>query len=230
MLKELLVAGKKVTIFYTNTQAKVLPLVILNTFNEEGEKVYQTCLNIGAREFILVAISNLDWNNDLTPWFATKINKNTNNFLGKADNYLNLLINEIIPKVTNYLKENLQITIKYIALAGYSLAGLFAIYAIYKTDSFSRIVSASGSFWYPEFIDFASKNKISLNINKIYLSLGDKESKTRNTLLATVENNTLSLEQIFKIKGIDTIYESNAGNHFKDATLRTAKGIKWILE
>ena len=77
MLKELLVCGKKVTIFYPNTQAKVLPLVILNTFNEEGEKVYQACLNIGAREFILVAISNLDWNNDLTPWFATKINKNT---------------------------------------------------------------------------------------------------------------------------------------------------------
>ena len=31
-------------------------------------------------------------------------------------------------------------------------------------------------------------------------------------------------------KKIQTIYEENEGNHFTDATLRMAKGIKWIID
>ena len=38
------------------------------------------------------------------------------------------------------------------------------------------------------------------------------------------------LEQIYNLQGIKTIYEENDGNHFKDAVLRMAKGIKWILQ
>ena len=35
---------------------------------------------------------------------------------------------------------------------------------------------------------------------------------------------------MFDDKGIKTIYEENEGNHFQNADLRMAKGIKWILE
>ena len=31
-------------------------------------------------------------------------------------------------------------------------------------------------------------------------------------------------------KNINSKYEENEGNHFKEATLRMAKGIKWIIE
>ena len=34
-------------------------------------------------------------------------------------------------------------------LASYSLTGLFAMYAAYRTDVITHIVSASGSLWYP---------------------------------------------------------------------------------
>ena len=95
---------------------------------------------------------------------------------------------------------------------------------------FKRIASASGSFWYPNFIEFVKENKISSNIEKIYFSSGDKESKTRNEIMKTVEDNTKELVKIYKSYGIKTIYEENQGNHFKDGSLRMAKGIKWILE
>ena len=49
-------------------------------------------------------------------------------------------------------------------------------------------------------------------------------------MLATVQNNTKELEKMFDDKGIKTIYEENEGNHFQNADLRMAKGIKWILE
>ena len=65
--------------------------------------------------------------------------------------------------------------------------------------------------------------------DKIYFSLGDKESKVRNQILAKVEDNTIELERIYKEKGINTIYEVNSGNHFTDGSMRMAKGIKWIL-
>lgn len=71
---------------------------------------------------------------------------------------------------------------------------------------------------------------ISPSIKKIYFSLGNKESKVRNQTFATVEKNTIELEKIYNNMGIQTIYEENEGNHFEDATLRMAKGIKWILE
>ena len=37
----------------------------------------------------------------------------------------------------------------FIGIAGYSLAGLFALYALYKTDAFTRVASMSGSLWFP---------------------------------------------------------------------------------
>ena len=151
----------------------------------------------------------------MTPWFAPKLNNNDKASLGKADDYLKTLIEKIIPETKKYIEDELNVKISYYAIAGYSLGGLFAIYSAYKTNLFSRAASASGSFWYPNFIEFASKNTISENIDKIYFSLGNKESKVRNEVLATVEQNTKKLEQIYNLQGIKTIYEENDGNHFK---------------
>ena len=50
-----------------------------------------------------MSISNLDWNNDMTPWFAPKLNKNDVDCLGKADDYLKVLVNDIIPKANDYI-------------------------------------------------------------------------------------------------------------------------------
>ena len=230
MIEKIKIENKNIDIFYNNTNITKLPVVILNTYGNEGQDVFDKCSYLKCKEFILVAISNLDWNNDMTPWFAPKLNEKDVDYLGKADDYIKLLINKIVPQIEKYVENNLKIKIEYFAIAGYSLGGLFAIYSAYKTDIFTKIASASGSFWFPKFIDFVKTTNISSNVRKIYFSLGNKESKARNQVLATVEINTIELEKIYNNKGIETIYEVNEGNHFKDATLRMAKGIKWILE
>ena len=230
MVKEFTIKNKIINIYCRKNYSKELPVVILNTFENEYKEILKNCKNIDCKEFILVSISNLDWNNEMTPWYSKKINKYGEEFLGKADEYIQVLLDEIILEIKKYIEENLKVKIKNYTIAGYSLAGLFAIYASYKTNIFSKIVSASGSLWFPKFVDFVKENKISSNVEKIYFSLGNKESKVKNQILANVEKNTKEIEEIYKKQGIKTIYEENEGNHFKDASLRMAKGIKWILE
>ena len=230
MVKELKIENKVIDIYYKEKSLKELPVVILNIYGKEGQEVWNKCLDIKCKEYILVSISNLDWNNEMTPWYSEKINEKGEEFLGQADEYIQIMLNEIIPKVKNYIEKDLKLKIKYYIISGYSLAGLFAIYASYKTNIFSKIVSASGSLWFPKFVDFVKENKISSNVEKIYFSLGNKESKVKNQILANVEKNTKEIEEIYKKQGIKTIYVENEGNHFKDASLRLAKGIKWILE
>ena len=64
---------------------------------------------------------------------------------------------------------------------------------------------------------------------KIYISLGNKESKTRNVYLKKVQENTEKIVDYYKSEGYDVTFEMNQGNHFKDAALRSAKGILAII-
>ena len=147
-MKEFNIENKRVCVHFNKTNLNELPVVILNTYGNEGEEVFDKCRSINSKEYILVSISNLDWNNDMSPWFAPKLSKNDVDCLGKADKYLELLLNKIIPTIEEYIKNDLKISITYYGIAGYSLAGLFAVYSGYKTDMFSKIASASGSFWF----------------------------------------------------------------------------------
>ena len=137
-----------------------------------------------------------------------------------------LLTGEIIPAVEETLGEKPL----YRGLAGYSLAGLFAVYAAYHTDAFARIVSASGSLWYPDFLEYTQSHALRRVPDKMYFSLGDREAKTKNRYLCLVEARTWTLYEKYFSQGIPTKFELNPGNHFMDADGRMARGIRWILE
>ena len=123
----------------------------------------------------------------------------------------------------------LQDSPRFIGIAGYSLAGLFALYAMYRCDAFDRAASMSGSLWFPDFREYALTHGMKKRPDKIYLSLGDKEAKARNALLKTVQDNTEQIVSHYRQLGLDVTWELNPGNHFRDAALRTAKGIRAIL-
>lgn len=221
--------NKIINIFSNDTEKKELPVIILNTFNGEGKSVWEKCNELGANEFILVSIAKMSWNNDLTPWECLPLYKGDSKCLGYADSYLKEIEKDIIPKIEEYITKELCKTISYYGIAGYSLGGLFALYSGFKTDRFKRIASASGSLWYPNFTDYVKSHKLSNNIDKIYFSLGNKEAKSKIEILSTVEDKTKEIYE-YVSKSINSIYEENEGNHFKDGVLRMAKGIKWILE
>ena len=119
---------------------------------------------------------------------------------------------------------------RFTGIAGYSLAGLFALYAMYQCDAFDRVASMSGSLWFQGFKDYAMSHELKKRPEKLYLSLGDKEARTRHPYLKAVQDNTEQIVSHYEHMGLDVTWELNPGNHFKDAALRSAKGVKALLE
>lgn len=217
------ISGKTVTVYPSDNADD--PVIYLNMFADIGDEIYNMLLARQFPDFTLVTISNLNWDHDMSPWEIPPISKNDTPCTGGADEYLNLLENEIIPRAENGLK-----SVSWRGIAGYSLAGLFAVYSLYKTDIFARAASMSGSLWFPDFKEFVFENKLKRRPDYLYFSLGDKECKTRNSFLQTVEDKTREIEKFYRESDIDTCFELNPGNHFQNAAERTAVGITRILK
>ena len=215
----------KVITLYKSSETNA-PLIVFNTFEGDSEDVYQALQNTGCTFLNLLVVGNIDWNHDMSPWYMPSIYSKEKSFSGGAEEYLRLLIDDILPKA----KEMIEGEPKFIGIAGYSLVGLFAVYAMYKTDVFDRVASMSGSLWFYDFIEYCKRNDCRKLPDKIYFSLGNKEANTRNPVLKTVEDNTRELAEYFKKLGSEVIFELNPGNHFTDTILRSAKGIKAILD
>ena len=173
-------------------------------------------------KFVLLAFLVDNWNDDLSPWAAPAVFGNEN-FGGKAHKTLEYIENDLLP----YLKEKYG-SDKKLYIGGYSLSALFALWASYNIDIFDGVVAASPSIWFPSFIKFARDNNI--KVNKVYLSLGNKEEKTKNKIMATVGDNIREYYDMLKEDANkNVILEWNEGNHFIDSDSRTAKGFARII-
>ncbi len=164
-------------------------------------------------DFCLKALKVSSWNDDLSPWAAPAVFGNEG-FGGKAE--------ETLQAVQSYCEKG-----KAYYLGGYSLAGLFALWAGTKTDIFGGIAAASPSVWFPGFADYLKENPI--KSRHVYLSLGTKEEKTGNPVMKTVGERIKEISGILTDRGIQTTLEWNPGNHFKDPDKRTARAFSIIL-
>ena len=216
--------GHKLSLFLAEKVDR--PLIVFHSFSDEGEAVYQELRKQNAVECNFLSIAIHDWQREMSPWYAPALSKDGEDFSGGADAYLESLLTAILPWAT----ERIHGKASFIGIAGYSLAGLFALYTMYKTDVFSRVAGMSGSFWFPEFKEFCKENAIKILPEKLYLSIGDQESKTRHPILRTMQENTEDLLDYFRSLGIPCKYELNPGNHFQDVNLRCAKGILELLQ
>lgn len=220
---EVTIGAKSVSVFPSAEPGA--PVIYLNTYSNEGRQVFRLAQTAGCLSFTLVAISDLDWNHDMAPWDSPAAFKSGEPFTGGADDYLRLLTGEILPRA----EKDLMGIPAWRGIVGYSLAGLFALYTICQTDIFSRVGSISGSLWFPELKNYILTHEPKLPPDCIYLSLGDKENKTRNPILKSVQRDTEEICDFYRTSGIDTVFQLNPGNHYNHAAERTAAGIAWLL-
>ena len=202
------------------------PVIYLNTFEEEGRQIYELAQAANCPDFSLVAVSGLAWNHDLSPWETPSLTSAGEPFTGGGEAYLSLLIGTILPQAEAMLSG----PVSWRGIAGYSLAGLFAVYSLYQTDRFARAASISGSLWFPNMKEYIFSHKMKRRPDCLYFSLGDKEHKTRNPVMRAVRRNTEEIRAFYQAQGIDAVFQLNPGNHFQNAQERTVRGIQWMLE
>lgn len=132
--------------------AESAPVIYLPVVMGDGTEVYERCRELNCPPFTLVGIGSLNWNRELSPWGCDGTVRDAEPFGGQASGFLDELLNWIIPEAESSLPQPPT----WRGIAGYSLAGLFALWSLWQTDAFSRAASASGSLWFPDFVDRAS--------------------------------------------------------------------------
>lgn len=176
------------------------------------------------RKYLFAAVPVENWNDALSPWKSPAV-WGKQGFGGNAGDTLRFLMEQVIPTLEQ--RFNLPENVKII-LGGYSLAGLFALWVSTQTDLFYGVAAASPSVWFPGWMEFEQQHP--MQAQHVYLSLGDKEERTKNTVMAAVGDGIRALHSRLTARSTDCTLEWNSGGHFKDADLRTAKAFRWMME
>ena len=201
--------------------------VLIQMINEQEAETLQEeigCINdrSGVPGFLFCACKVKDWNRDLSPWEAPPA-FGKEGFVGGAEETLAYLEDKVIPDLSGGKAG------KKIIIGGYSLSGLFALWAACRTDLFSGVAAASPSVWFPGFADYVRRHPI--KTTAVYLSLGDKEENAKNRMLASVGDAIRDIAAHYaEIPEVVSILEWNEGNHFKDVALRTGRAFAWTLQ
>ena len=216
--------GNRPCRIYGEAHAEYLLLQMTGEHEQQSMDNEVDAIAQSGRKYLFAAVPVSNWNDALSPWEAPAV-WGKQGFGGKAADTLHFLTEQVIPTLKQRfaLPENVKII-----LGGYSLAGLFALWASTQTNQFYGVAAASPSVWFPGWMEFEQQHPI--QTQHIYLSLGDKEERTKNTVMAVVGDNIRTLHSRLTARGADCTLEWNSGGHFKDADLRTAKAFRWMME
>ena len=180
------------------------------------------------------------WEENFSPWCAPRVFAKGPNFGDGAQKTLDILIDQVIPWTESELSEPPA----YRALVGYSLAGLFSLWAGVSprvargcqsdapAATFQRIGAVSGSFWFPGLLDYVDQQLSggAVGLTHAYLSLGDREERTPNPQIMHVRENAELLASKLENAGISSTFELNRGNHFQNVEGRMQKALDWLVK
>ena len=166
----------------------------------------------------------VDWSHDLSPWRAERVFHAGEDFTGGAEAFLQRLLGAILPDA----EAAIPWPVRQRGIAGYSLAGLFALWAAMQTDSFSLCASMSGSLWFDGFMPWAMAQPC--HAERVYLSVGDREARTRNLRMAPVEACTREMAAGLAAARVNTAFVLERGGHFDNVPERIARGLDWLMQ
>ena len=75
--------------------------------------------------------------------------------------------------------------------------------------------------WFPGFLDYMQVQTI--HANAVYLSLGDREEKTRNPVMSKVGEKIRTAQELLYSTGVNCVLEWNKGNHFMESSKLSAE-------
>ena len=173
------------------------------------------------RDRCIAAFPIQDWNGELSPWEAAPVFGSVPFGAGAAET-LRQLEKELLPAWEAAFPAKGAVYL----LCGYSLAGLFALWAACRTDRFAGAAGVSPSVWFPGWADYADAHPV--QCRAVYLSLGDREEKAKDPRLAVVGDAIRREYALLRQRRTPCTLEWNAGNHFAEVPQRMARGIAWL--
>ncbi len=223
--KQIEISGKK-CYFYADPSPEAILIQPLG--KEETETLAAQVTQIKSKSkkpFVYAGFVVEDWNTELSPWEAPPVFGKTG-FGKDAEETLIWIKNELIPYVHSEFPESAG---KKHIIGGYSLAGLFSLWSAYVSDLFYGTAGVSPSVWFPGWLDYIQTHKYGASY--VYLSLGDTENKTKNTVMRTVKDNIESQYSLLReqLSSENCLLEWNHGGHFNEPEIRTAKGFVHLL-
>lgn len=173
--------------------------------------------------FAIVFFDTVEWAKALMPWHDEAVSRDEEVGMHAQDTLV-YIEESLIPWLHERFGKLPCI------IGGYSLGGLFALWAARQSAAFCAVAAASPSLWIKGWTDYADNN--SLNARLAYVSLGDREEHCRNQRMARigdcVRHEHLTLAN--QIGSSATTLEWNNGGHFGEEAERTAKAFAWCIE
>ena len=174
---------------------------------------------------LLAAVPCEDWNRDLSPWPAPPVFRNEG-FAGEGEAFLRRLTEETVPACEAWLRaEGFEVPPVRV-LCGYSLAGLFSLWAAVRSPLFQRAASVSGSLWFDGFVPWLEEQP--RLPERVYLSIGDREERTRNERMKRGRACMEETHRLLLARGVGSTCRVVPGDHFHDVPQRIANGIRTI--
>ncbi|MDO4796485.1 MAG: alpha/beta hydrolase-fold protein [Coriobacteriales bacterium] len=173
------------------------------------------------RGVTIASVPVRDWANALTPWPAAGLYREDPAFGGQADATLDELLTQAIPAIE--AAHGLVPAAR--AICGYSLGGLFALYALTHADAFVACACVSGSVWYEGWVEHLSQLPLDLSGRYAFLSLGTKERRAARPLLKTVQVRMETCTDVLRERGCTVDYRTSPGSHLQHVDERLDAGL-----
>uniref|UniRef100_UPI004025CA46 hypothetical protein n=1 Tax=Prevotella sp. TaxID=59823 RepID=UPI004025CA46 len=227
MKQQIEILDKSCTVYQRGEAPKMLLLQPVDEHDrEELDTEMEWIVGHTTVDFRFIAVHVDRWFDELAPWPAPPVFGKTpfGNGAAKTLDSLRQIVSEEQQRMATSVEAMMKVII-----GGYSLAGLFALWAGYQPDQpFDAVVAASPSVWYQDWLDYAAAHQPLFGT--FYLSLGDREERSRTPILTTIASAIRRQQQLLEQAHVVNTLEWNSGNHFQDNGQRTAKGFVWTME
>ena len=160
----------------------------------------------------VVSVPVADWGDALTPWPAPALRPGEKDFGGRADETLASLAAALDQASGPH------------AVGGYSLGGLFALYAFVREPRFAACACLSGSVWYEGWVDWLRANAPDCSGRYAYFSVGKKE-KRAGLPFRHVEEDLAACAEILRAHGCGVDVALGPGSHMQHVIERLAAGL-----
>lgn len=175
---------------------------------------------MATKGFALLTFDTIRWAETLMPWHDDAVSREA--IVGtQAHRTLHTAEHVLLPWMRERYGQLPCI------IGGYSLGGMFALWAACQTRCFDAVAAASPSLWIEGWDSYASTHSVTARY--VYLSMGDREEHCRNQRMRLIGQRVRQqhLRLLHQLGQDGTTLCVNSGGHFGDEAERTAKAMAW---